>query len=125
VEVSLREGKIKVEKVVCTADCGLVINPIGADAQVQGGITDAISAALYESISLNDGALVEQNFHQYQKLRIGESPAVEVHFVPSNEKPIGLGEPSYPVLFPALVNAASRATGQRIRQLPLKKHGLA
>lgn len=124
VEVSLVNGKIKIDQVNVAVDCGRVINPIGANAQAQGGITDAISAALYESLELKDGAPVGQNFDNYEKLRMRNSPEVNVHFIPSNEVPQGLGEPTYPILFPALINAVYQATGQRIRELPLKKHNL-
>lgn len=124
-EISMVNGKVKVHKITAAIDCGRVINPLGADAQVQGGITDALSAALYESISFKDGALQETNFDRYQKLRMKDSPEVEVHFIPSDEHPKGLGEPSYPVVFPALCNAVYAATAQRVRELPLKLHGLA
>lgn len=118
------KGKVKIDKVNIAVDCGRVINPIGADAQVQGGVTDAISAALYESLELRNGSPVAQNFDKYEKLRMKDSPDVDVHFVKSQEAPQGLGEPSYPILFPALVNAVYKATGKRVRELPLKKHNL-
>ena len=124
VDVSHTNGKIKVHKVNVATDCGRVINPIGADAQVQGGITDAISAAFYESLELRNGHPQATNFDTYQKLRMKDSPPVDVHFVESQEQPQGLGEPSYPILFPALINAVSRAIGNRVRELPLKKHNL-
>ncbi len=124
VDVRNANGKIKVDQVHIAADCGRVINPIGAEAQIQGGVTDAISAALYESLELDRGKPKAQNFDQYQKLRMKDSPDVHVHLTDSNEQPQGLGEPSYPILFPALVNAVSRSIGKRVRELPLKKHGL-
>ncbi|MCR9253636.1 MAG: molybdopterin-dependent oxidoreductase [bacterium] len=123
-EVSVVSGKVKVNKVYCAVDCGRVINPLGANAQVQGGITDALSAALYEEIDMDGGKLIHQNFDRYQKLRMKDSPDVEVFFVESDASPEGLGEPSYPVLFPALCNAVYKATGIRVRSLPLKKHNL-
>lgn len=123
-EISMVNDKVKIQKVYAATDCGRVINPIGAEAQIQGGITDAISAAFYEQINLTDGALTDQNFDKYLKLRMKDSPDVEVHFVESDDHPQGLGEPSYPVLFPALCNAVYAATGKRVRDLPLKKHGL-
>jgi isoquinoline 1-oxidoreductase subunit beta len=124
VDVSYSNGKIKVDKVNIAVDCGRVINPIGANAQIQGGITDGISAAFYESLELQNGKPIGQNFDQYQKLRMKDSPPVDVHFISSDEAPQGLGEPSYPILFPALANAVYKSTGKRIRELPLKKHGL-
>lgn len=113
------DSKMKIKKITAAVDCGVVVNPVGAEAQVQGGITDAISAALYEEIQLDNGRLINQNFDKYPKLRMTESPVVDVHFVESSEYPSGLGEPSYPVLFPALCNAIFAATGKRIRKLPL------
>ena len=124
VDVSQVGGKIKVDQVHVAVDCGRVINPIGADAQVQGGITDAISAAFYESLELEQGRPTGQNFDSYKKLRMKDSPPVHVHIVESDEAPQGLGEPSYPILFPALANAVYKATGKRVRQLPLAKHNL-
>lgn len=121
-EVSMQNDKLKVHKVWASADCGRVINPTGAEAQVQGGITDGLSAALYETIDFKDGNLIQQNFDKYEKLRMDSSPDVEVHFVESDATPAGLGEPSYPVIFPALCNAIYAATGKRIRQLPIKQH---
>ncbi len=120
VEVTLLDGKIKVERIDTTIDCGLVINPLGAEAQIQGSILDALSAALYEEITLDNGKLVEQNFHSYQKLRIRNAPEIKVHFVRSTDHPQGLGEPAYPLLFPALCNAVFQASGIRVRELPLK-----
>jgi len=124
VDVRLNAGKIQIEKVNIAVDCGLIINPVGAEAQVQGGITDAISAALYEGLEIKDGKPVAQNFNTYQKLRMPASPQVDVHFIESSAAPQGLGEPSYPILFPALINGVSKATGKRVRELPLRKHGL-
>lgn len=123
-DVSLRQEKIRIDKVTIAVDCGLVINPIGAEAQVQGGITDAISAALYESLELKNGQPIAKNFDQYRKLRMPDSPPVEVHFIKSKEAPQGLGEPSYPILFPALANAIYKATGTRVRELPVSKYNL-
>ena len=123
-EVRHKNKKIKVSKVTIAVDCGLVINPVGANAQVQGGITDAISAAFYENIDFDDGKLIQRNFNTYNKLLMKDSPEVDVHFVKSDDHPQGLGEPSYPILFPALCNAVYAATGVRVRELPLKKHKL-
>lgn len=124
VDLRLVNGKIKVDKVNIAVDCGLVINPTGAEAQVQGGIVDALSAAMYEALEIKDGKPVASNFDKYQKLRMPESPEVDVHFIKSSQAPQGLGEPSYPILFPALANAVYKATGKRLRELPLKKHNL-
>ncbi|GAB4236760.1 MAG: xanthine dehydrogenase family protein molybdopterin-binding subunit [Ekhidna sp.] len=124
VSLTVDKGKIKVHEVTAAVDCGIVVNPTGAEAQVAGGIVDALSVAFYESISLEEGKLRERNFDSYRKLRNTEAPEVNVHFVSSDDNPQGLGEPSYPVLFPALCNAVYRATGRRVYKLPLRDLGL-
>jgi isoquinoline 1-oxidoreductase beta subunit len=106
---------------VCAADCGTVVNRSGARAQIEGAITHGLSAALHERMTIDRGAAVETNFHAYRLLRIDEAPrAIEVHFVDRPDVRItGLGEPALPVMAPALANALYRATGRRLRQLPL------
>jgi len=121
VEASVTAGRIIVHRVVCAADCGTVINPNGARAQVEGAITQALSAALHERVTIEAGRAVETNFHRYSLLRFHEAPAViDVHFLHRPEAPItGLGEPALPPIAPALANAIYRATGTRLRELPL------
>jgi isoquinoline 1-oxidoreductase beta subunit len=119
-EVTVKpDGSFKVDRVVCAVDCGVAINPDVIAAQMQGGIGFGLSAALHGAITLKDGVVQESNFHQYIPLRINEMPAVEVHIMPSAEKPTGVGEPGTPPIAPALVNALYNATGKRIRRLPV------
>ncbi|HZR36190.1 MAG TPA: xanthine dehydrogenase family protein molybdopterin-binding subunit [Nevskia sp.] len=119
-EVTVKpDGSFKVDRVVCAVDCGVAINPDVVAAQMQGGIGYGLSAALHGAITLKDGVVQESNFHQYIPLRINEMPAVEVHIVPSAEKPTGVGEPGTPPIAPALCNALFNATGKRIRRLPV------
>lgn len=114
VEVTVKaDGSYKVDRVVCAVDCGLAINPDVIRAQMEGGIGFALTMALYGDISLKDGVVEQGNFHQYQM------PKVEVHIVPSSEKPTGVGEPGVPPLAPALTNAIFAASGKRIRNLPI------
>jgi len=120
VEVTVRDGKLKVDRVVAAVDCGRVINPQGAEAQVQGAILDGLSTALMGEITVRDGVVEQSNFHDYRLLRMGQAPVVEVHLMDSDSEPRGLGEPPLPPLAPALCNAIFAATGQRIRRLPLK-----
>jgi len=87
---------------------------------MEGGIGYGLSAALYGAITVKDGAVEQSNFHDYPVLRINEMPKVDVHIVPSGEKPTGVGEPATPVIAPALANALFAATGKRLRTLPLK-----
>lgn len=120
VEVSLRTNRVQIERVVCAADCGPVINPSGARAQVEGGIIQALSAATRERITIAGGGVEQRNFDGYPILRISEAPPViETWFAETDTEPTGLGEPAVPPLAPALANAIARATGKRLRSLPL------
>ena len=119
-EVSVKGGEVKVERVVCAVDCGLAINPDVIRAQMEGGIGFGLAAALHGAITLKDGRVEQSNFHQYRLLRIPEMPAVEVHIMPSQAKPTGVGEPGVPPIAPAVANAIFAATGKRLRNLPLK-----
>jgi isoquinoline 1-oxidoreductase subunit beta len=112
-------GVVQIEKIVCAVDCGIVVNPDGARAQIEGSILFGVSNALKERGTVANGALVQSNFHDYQVLRMNEAPEVEVHVVPSTEFPTGLGEPGTTTVAPALSNAIFAATGARVRQVPL------
>jgi isoquinoline 1-oxidoreductase beta subunit len=118
-EVTIRNGKLKIDRIVAAVDCGRVINPLGATAQVEGAILDGLSTALMGEITLRDGVVEQGNFNQYRLLDIRQAPVIEVHFIESENDPRGLGEPPLPPLAPAVCNAIFAATGQRIRQLPL------
>jgi isoquinoline 1-oxidoreductase subunit beta len=121
VEASVAAGRVRVHRVVVAVDPGRVLNPDGARAQLQGGVVQAMSAALGEAITIERGAVVEGNFDKYRLLRMGEEPTVvECYWVDRDDVPItGLGEPSVPPLFPALASAVARATGKRPRRLPM------
>ena len=119
-EVTVKsDGSFHVDRVVCAVDCGIAVNPDVIKAQMEGGIGYGLSAALHGAITLKDGMVEQSNFHDYQPLRINEMPAIEVHIVPSNEKPTGVGEPGTPVIAPAVANALFAATGKRVRNLPI------
>ncbi len=119
-EVSVANGAIRVHRVVCAIDCGIAVNPSGIVAQVEGGIGFGLGAALHGAIELAGGRVVQSNFHDYRLLRLDEMPAVEVHIVPSTEKPGGVGEPGVPPIAPAVANAIAALTGHRLRELPFK-----
>lgn len=124
-EVSVKaDGSLHVDRVVCAVDCGTVVNPDVVRAQVEGGVGFALTAALYGGITLKDGVVEQSNFHDQQLLRINEMPRVEVHIVPSAEKPTGIGEPGVPPLAPAVANAIAAATGKRVRDLPIRTETL-
>jgi isoquinoline 1-oxidoreductase subunit beta len=126
VEASVeKNGAVRVHRVVCALDCGLVINPDTVKAQMEGGIIFGLTAALKTEITLKDGRVEQGNFHDYQMLRIFESPEIEVHIVPSGENPTGVGEPGVPPVAPALANAIFAATGKRVRRLPIRASDLA
>jgi isoquinoline 1-oxidoreductase beta subunit len=120
VEISIADGKPKVERVVCAIDCGVAVNPDMVRAQMESGIIFGLSAALYGEITLKDGQVVQSNYHDYQIVRLPEAPKIEVHIVPSSAKPTGVGEPGVPPLAPALANAVFAATGKPVRRLPIR-----
>jgi len=113
------ERGLRVHRIVCAVDCGTVVNRSGAEAQVEGGIMDALGAALHGEITVKAGRVEQRNFDCYRLLRMNEAPVVEVHFVPSSRPPSGLGEPPVPPVAPAVANAWFALTGQRVRRLPL------
>src|SRR5437762_13542575 len=118
-QVDPATGKVRVQKIVCAVDCGIVVNPDGARSQIEGSILFGVSNALKERGTVANGTLVQSNFHDYQVLRMDEVPVGEVHIVPSTEYPTGLGEPGTTTVAPALSNAIFAATGARVRQVPL------
>ncbi|HSA78491.1 MAG TPA: molybdopterin cofactor-binding domain-containing protein, partial [Nitrospirota bacterium] len=120
VSVSKKDGTIKVHKVTCAVDCGSTVNPGIVSAQMMGGLTMGLSAALKEKIDFDKGGVKSENFSDYELLRISEAPEVDVHIVKSGEKLGGIGEPGLPPVAPAVANAVFTATGARIRQLPMK-----
>jgi isoquinoline 1-oxidoreductase beta subunit len=113
-------GAVRVHRVVCAVDCGLVINPSIAQAQVEGAVLFGLAAALKGEITLAGGRIQQSNFHDYPLLRMDETPSIEVYFVPSTDGPFGLGEPGVPPIAPAVANAIFAATGRRIRRLPIR-----
>ena len=119
-EVSIEKGKIKVHKVTAFLDCGLAVNPMAVEAQLQGSIAYGLSAALHGAITLKDGAVEQSNFHDYPVLRMHEMPAVDAHILPSAAKMGGVGEPATAVIAPAVANAVFALTKKRLRTLPFK-----
>lgn len=110
-----------VKKVTCAIDCGIVINPLAAINQVQGGVIDGIGHAMYSDFSFENGQPQYKNFDKYRLIRMKEVPEVEVHFVKSNNDPTGLGEPALPPAGGAIANAIAKATGKRFYKQPFVK----
>jgi isoquinoline 1-oxidoreductase beta subunit len=119
-EVSLRDGRIRVHRVVCAIDCGIAVNPATIEAQMESGIAFGLGAALESAITLRDGRVQQSNFDDYRVLRLPDMPKVEVHIVPSTAPPGGVGEPGTPPIAPAVANALAALTGRRLRELPLR-----
>ncbi|ALL12960.1 xanthine dehydrogenase family protein molybdopterin-binding subunit [Caulobacter henricii] len=120
-EVSVAKGgELKIKKVWAAVDVGSqIVNPGGAEQQVQGSILDAIGSTLHQAITFEGGATVQGNYADHPLLRMTEAPPIEVHFKLSDNRPTGLGEPAYPPAPAALCNAIFAATGKRIRSLPI------
>ena len=116
------KGGLRVERVVCAVDCGVVINPDIVKAQMEGGVGFGLSAFVYGDLNLDQGVVRERNFDTYRVLRIDEMPKVEVHIVDSRERPTGVGEPGVPPVAPAIANAYLAATGKVFRRLPVQRN---
>jgi isoquinoline 1-oxidoreductase beta subunit len=125
VSVNRKEGSVRVHRVVCAVDCGRTVNPDTIAAQMEGAIVFGLTAALSGAITINHGRVEQGNFDDYPVLRMNEMPTVEVHIVPSENAPGGVGEPGTPPIAPAVCNAIFAATGKRIRRLPIRPEDLA
>ena len=119
-EVSVNNGKVRVHRVVCATDCGHVVNPAIVEQQMRSAVVYGLTAALKGQITIDKGRVVQNNFNQYDMLRIDEAPVVEVYIVPSTQNPGGIGEAGVPAVAPAVTNAIFAATGKRIRKLPIQ-----
>ena len=120
-EVELRDGAVRVERVVCALDCGQAVNPDTIHAQLQGGVIFGISAVLTGEVTIADGRVQQSNFNNYPVLRLSEAPRIETHLIESHEKPGGVGETGTACIQAAVCNAVYAATGQRVRTLPLAR----
>jgi len=117
-DVEMEDGKPVVKKVVCAVDCGIVVNPLGALNQIEGGIVDGVGHALYGDFGFKNGVPTAKNFDKYRLIRMKEAPEVETHFVKNSLSPTGLGEPSLPPAGGAIANAIAKATGKRMYKQP-------
>jgi isoquinoline 1-oxidoreductase beta subunit len=119
-EVTVEDGRVRVDRVVCAIDLGRAVNPNGVRSQIEGGVAFGLTHALKSGITLQDGGVREGNFHDYPLLTIREMPEVEVHIVQNGDHPGGVGEPGVPPVAPAVANAVFQATGRRVRRMPIR-----
>jgi isoquinoline 1-oxidoreductase beta subunit len=113
------KGIVRVDRVVAVIDCGVAVSPDGIRAMTEGAINFALTAALMSEITIKDGAVEQSNFHDYRVLRLDQAPEVEVHIVPSDREPSGVGELGAMLIGPAVANAVFAATGVRAHRLPI------
>ena len=119
-EVSVEGNEIRVHKVVCAIDCGIAVNPNIIAQQMESAVIFGLSAALFGEVTIKDGKVEQQNFHDYPVLRMNQAPVVETIVIRNAEPPEGVGEPGTPPIAPAVANAVFALTGKRLRSLPLR-----
>ncbi len=124
-EVSIERGGLRIHRMSCVIDCGQTVNPRIIESQLESGMVYGLSAALWGDITLRNGRVQQTNFNGYRVLRLNETPVFDIHIVPSEGKPGGIGETGVPPVAPAVCNALYAATGKRVRSLPIAAHGLA
>jgi len=124
-EVSIENGKAKVHRIFCAADCGMQVNPDTVIAQIESSVIFGLSALLWGEINIQGGRVQQTNFDSYRVARMNEIPRIDVYVVDSEEAPGGIGEPATALVAPAVCNAIYTATGRRLRSLPLTRHRLA
>jgi isoquinoline 1-oxidoreductase beta subunit len=120
-DVVIENGVPVVKKVTCVVDCGVVVNPLGARNQAEGGIIDGIGHAMYGDFSFTGGIPQARNFDKFRLIRMKEIPVVETYFIENDLAPTGLGEPTLPPAGGALANALKAATGKRLYSQPFSK----
>ena len=120
-DVEVEHGMPVVKKITCVVDCGIVVNPLGAINQIEGGVIDGVGHAMYGDLSFMDGQPQSQNYDKYRLIRMGEIPVVESQLIQNDLAPTGLGEPTLPPAGAAVANALKAATGNRFTQQPFSK----
>jgi isoquinoline 1-oxidoreductase beta subunit len=125
-EISVKDGnKVKVHRIVAATDPGYAVNPAQIERQIAGSFVYGLSALFFQECTVKDGRIEQTNFHQYNSMRIAQMPKVESIIMPTGGTVLGgIGEPTICVAAPAVLNAYAKATGKRIRSVPLKNHGI-
>ncbi len=121
-EVSMTKDGPKVHKITAVVDCGIVVHPDQALAQMESGILLGLGSGMKNEITFKDGVVEQNNFHDYQMLRMSEVPQMDITFVSSAAAPGGLGEVGVPLVMPAVANAIAALNGKRVRKLPLMQN---
>jgi isoquinoline 1-oxidoreductase beta subunit len=124
-EISLKAGKLRIDRVVCVCDCGQVINPKTVEAQMQGACVDALATALKAAITIENGTVVQNSWPDYQWMYMADMPKIEVVIIDSAAASGGIGELGYPSVMPAVANALFAAGGKRVRKFPIRMEALA
>ncbi|WP_289030775.1 molybdopterin cofactor-binding domain-containing protein [uncultured Algoriphagus sp.] len=117
-DIEMEGGSPVLKKITAVTDCGMVVNPTGANHQVRGGIVDGMGHAMYTNLTFENGVPKQRNYDLYRLIRMKEVPEIETHFVDSGYDPTGLGEPALPPTGGAIANAIFAATGRRLRSQP-------
>lgn len=121
-DVAIENNTAVVKKITCVVDCGIVINPLGAKNQCEGGVIDGVGHSMYGELAFKDGVPTANNFDRYRLVRMKEAPVVDVHFIKNELSPTGLGEPTLPPAGGAIANAFKAATGNRLYNQPFNNY---
>lgn len=120
VELSVKDGEIKVHRAVCCIDTGTTINPLAVEMQLEGAFIDGLSTALYAEVTIEKGGVVQSTPYDFEWTRLHQAPKTEVYIMESGDGPCGIGEIGYPSAPAAVANAVAAATGKRVRKFPIK-----
>ena len=124
-EVSVgKEGDVRVHRIVCAIDCGRAVNPLGVEGQVESAVLWGLSATLHGRITFEKGRVQQTTYRDFPVVRMHDCPAIETHIVPSDVRPLGVGEQPVPPVYAAVANAVFDATGVRVRELPIRAEDL-
>jgi isoquinoline 1-oxidoreductase beta subunit len=115
------DGEVSVKRITSAVDCGMIVNPDGVTAQMQGGMFFGLSAALHGEITIANGRVEQSNFHDYRIVRMDEAPLIDIHLVVSGEAPGGIGEPGSVTVQPAVANAVYAAVGVQPNRMPIDR----